>query len=60
MTSEECTTEVVRTAVFAVAPLGVVAYYDPKIAVTALVVMMVLSAARRILSVCGGRCSSSI
>jgi hypothetical protein len=60
MTSEECTTEVMRTAVFAVAPLGVVAYYDPKIAVTALVVMMVLSAARRIVGVCGGRCSSSI
>jgi len=37
------------SAALALVPLGVVAYYDPKIAVTALVILFVASVVRRII-----------
>ncbi len=38
------------SAALALVPLGVVAYYDPKIAVTALVILFVASVVRRIIA----------
>ena len=38
------------SAALALVPLGVVAYYDPKIAVTALVILFVASVVRRIVA----------